>query len=973
MRYFCILSLIFISISLFAINGNIVTIPSNRGTADYGTIKQYNNNLKRFADRLITARVFRRGSVAPVVDAIAIPQGWKPTRKRNAVDFTFKFVNFTDGTNGTDNETGILKQFIGDNTSGAYSRLVSIYGAPASGGDLTFIKGDIISDNEAGIFNPADMSITMPAPPADLNSTDNSQYGMKLMHMMLHAFHGANLIGYDAWEEGMARAGALITYTLIHPEFDTTYSMEYLLPLYDYANQPALSSPSIFTGSITYMPLYRIGMATSAWLKIYAENSNSSVFKQFNSSFYAIAAGDSSCVNSLSRLKGILSGVVPTVEGLSFNAWYDGQYALSPIINNGPNLYLYAVPLQESIPIFAHYFSVAGQANGTSVETPLSGTANIDFSTWDGIALYPEEGYNPTVERNQFVIPSGLEPGIGSISPSFYNIGDPPQQRVDITVSIGINLRKVRFPYWSRGNGVDDPNVNPNYDENEFFGAITDINDGTVKITIPGLAQPVVANTQGSFSYNMQFGKFSFFAPVTFEVTSTTGTTVTFHRNIGPGFYAPVLRADSSQIPVSKQVYRVVDAGTSLFALPINCTKNTISDLITNTTYSTAWWNPAATGDNKYMVDGAALPITPGMSVWLKLQSPKSINVTGTTVPVPQRIITLQPGWNLIGGFELTNWSPWDMQVETDSGTYTVVSAISKQIIGPFWSYTDAKGYFLKLSTDWGEGLWALNLTTSPIRLRPVSEERSSRTITAIQPQNSWSVNLQTNSNGITDNSTWLGAATDCQNSTDGYDWVKPPSITGITSGLLRSDGKIYATDYRSSQNTVNEWQYKVTTPADRIVNISWTNTNLPKNINLSITDTATGVTRSIRSSSNYQFNSTGESRTFIIKSTPRTSQPLFMLCRPVTGIRNKLPGTNIQLMLSESAQVKVEIRTITGAIINATDPVYAEANAIITLPISNSRRNGLELPAGNYLVIITGIKNDGTTVRQTMSVPVRR
>jgi hypothetical protein len=147
----------------------------------------------------------------------------------------------------------------------------------------------------------------------------------------------------------------------------------------------------------------------------------------------------------------------------------------------------------------------------------------------------------------------------------------------------------------------------------------------------------------------------------------------------------------------------------------------------------------------------------------------------------------------------------------------------------------------------------------------------------------------------------------------------------------------------------------------------------LPKNINVTITDSATGVIRSIRNTANYQFNSTGETRTFIVKSSPRNTQPLFTLCRPATDMRSKFPGTNMLIMLSESAQVKMEIRTITGTIVNTTPNISADAGKIITIPLSSTRSNGINLPAGNYLVIITGVKTDGTTVRQTLTIPVRQ
>jgi hypothetical protein len=58
---------------------------------------------------------------------------------------------------------------------------------------------------------------------------------------------------------------------------------------------------------------------------------------------------------------------------------------------------------------------------------------------------------------------------------------------------------------------------------------------------------------------------------------------------------------------------------------------------------------------------------------------------------------------------------------------------------------------------------------------------------------------------------------------------------------------------------------------------------------------------------------------------------------------------------------------------VNTTPNISADAGKIITIPLSSTRSNGINLPAGNYLVIITGVKTDGTTVRQTLTIPVRQ
>ena len=95
----------------------------------------------------------------------------------------------------------------------AYPILVNIYGPPATTGTLTLVQGGTQTGVEGGEFNASTMTLTLEPLPTDFATTDGTQYGYNLLHLILHAFHAPALIGFDAWEEGMARAAATVKET----------------------------------------------------------------------------------------------------------------------------------------------------------------------------------------------------------------------------------------------------------------------------------------------------------------------------------------------------------------------------------------------------------------------------------------------------------------------------------------------------------------------------------------------------------------------------------------------------------------------------------------------------------------------------------------------------------------------------------------------------------------------------------------
>ena len=587
-------------------------------------------------------------------------------------------------------------------------------------GTLTIVQGNVTDDlagGELDVTNPTNMTLTIAAwPTSDLTSDDNDQNVYDLLHLILNAFHSSALLGFDAWEEGMARAAAAVAIMQVRPNYSLMdENSTYMLWAYDYLNQPGLANATFFpTQDIPLMAWWRVGMAMSAWLKIFAEYPN--YFVNFNAAYDAqILAGNTALSGNLSALEGLLSGVAPTVESLPCTSWYNRQYVLQPTSMVGQRLFVFPIASTDNVSLQIYYF----YTNPDGSETSLSGQANLDYETFDQVPLYPEEGNQVSISA------TGEFPGIGFINPTFMNIGGT--QSVSITTSIAGLQNTVYFPYNTRGtNGDDSP-------DNTFFGVTTGASSGTLQITVSGSALSATTIAQGAFAQSIPSAGGSYdlsgFTPVQFQYTSADGTTnVTMQRDVGPGVYEALL-------PVSNQASVTLTntflSGTQLVAFPLTPTATggvidprVVLGLPTNTVLQFAWWNPA---QQKYLqYPDANLPtIAPGLAFWLNLPNNQTATITGTQLTLGDpRNIVLQPGWNMVGNTYNAVLYPWDMTVSSGSVAYSLAQAMVQGLVGPLWTYNPNGSYEVDNSVAaWGGG-WMFNSTTTPITLSQGSASR---------------------------------------------------------------------------------------------------------------------------------------------------------------------------------------------------------------------------------------------------------
>ena len=295
--------------------------------------------------------------------------------------------------------------------------------------------------------------------------SDSQTQFLAMAQSMAQAWHGPYRIGYDSWEQGMARAATVVAAKDIINAPDGTpldpTNGFYYTPYYDLLNQPALGnntftpptqanapfSPTTLSG----MLIPRLQMASMAWLKCYIENH--SFFAQFNAAYYAVDPANVSTANDINALRALVKGVLPTVEAQAFDLWYEQQFVLDTSVTPGPKLYADVSPTfptdgttsDGGAAVFLIYYNTTLQGD----ETNLNGTV---------YPIYWDYNFANSLNLGDFSLPITIANGFGSVAPYFTNIGGnpPDQMRVAMDFPVNREYARVYFPTGQTGT-ADSP------------------------------------------------------------------------------------------------------------------------------------------------------------------------------------------------------------------------------------------------------------------------------------------------------------------------------------------------------------------------------------------------------------------------------------------------------------------------------------------------------------------------------------
>ncbi|MCS7191623.1 MAG: hypothetical protein NZ937_01390 [Armatimonadetes bacterium] len=910
----------------------------------------------RLVDWLIQQGYWKEGQKLGV-DALIVATDFSPSRSRQvygAGTLQFRFENFPSTVEAQ------IRNFL----TRAMPVLTEIYGSPItsppnSTRTVTIVLDEALEALDGGVYNAAADEIRLP------EFVPQRGYDwFNLLHQVLHAFRGSLMLSFPAWEEGHARAAAMIAAIRLRgqgvPElsrFDPKDPIHgdplWVLPFYDLLNQPPLGNP-IFLPPSGYQPMayWRTAMSASVWLKVAAENQQ--CFRLFNEALLALpnvnlVRGDTIALVDLMR------EVVPRVEGMGFYDWYRRQYVLDTGVSVGPKLYAFAVPLHMGILLVINYYRTSSDGN----EFPLYGIAQLIYRNDQSDDLYAEEGNEAEIYD-----------GEGFIAPQFFNIGGANLIFIDIFVN-GLALT-VPFPYMVRG---EEPEENP------IFGGVLNALSGQIQIRFNELAelQPVSVN-RSVFAVTQGLDIYQLYRLRVRHVEE--GNETVEYRNAAFDIYCLIFRAR----PLFVTMEVTLPAGIHLFTAPLLPKAFDEAEAlgIPENELLLARWNPLRVGDFKYeFYPRITTPMMPGVGYWLKLLGEKTIRVEGTPIPSDQPYeIPLYGGFNQVGNPFARDLPVGEILVVFGNENPVGLAEAERKgwVQNAIWVWDKARGYQLAQTVRQWQGFWIRALKASGVRLvfnwsrgRSLlgrAKKTSENELVANEKQIRWSVRLiVTAPNSPMDSENLFGVALSFRSPSK---ISKPPMVANSVWAAFVSEGEAVAHDFRNEQSSL-KWTFIVKSdlPDNTPVTLSCQGLNqLPRSIAVVMTDLTTGERFSLRGKSSYTFNPLkGETRQFAIEAREIPSTPLLRILS-IQSLRGR--GLAAKLILTLPAHLRAEVRTLTGRTIRTLAETFVTDLPSFTIFWDGRDQLGNPLPLGAYLFVVSARDELGREQQAIRTVMVK-
>jgi hypothetical protein len=920
------------------------------------------------------------------VDAIIVAADSISSRSRQnygAGNLQFRFENFPSA----------VEAKIRDFLNRAVPVLVEVYGPPitsppGSTRTVTIVLDEALDALDGGVYNAAADEIRLP------EFVPQRGYDwFNLLHQLLHAFRGPLMLSFPAWEEGQARAAAMIAAIRLRGQgvaelskFDPKDPVHgdplWVLPLYDILNQPPLGNP-VFLPPSGFQPMafWRIAMSAGAWLKVAAENPQ--CFRLFNAALLSLpdpmaVRGDTIALVDLMR------EIVPRVEGMDFYDWYRRQYVLDTGVSVGPKLYAFAVPLHIGILLILNHYRTSADGD----EFPLNGIAQLVYRNDLTDDLYAEEGNEAEIYD-----------GEGFIAPQFFNIGGANLVFIDIFVN-GLALT-VPFPYMVRG---EEPNENP------IWGGVLNALSGQIQIRFNDLTdlQPVNV-TRGVFAVTQGLDIYQLYRLRVRHVDE--GSEAVEYRNAAFDIYCLIVKARPSVITMEV----TLPAGIHLFSVPLLPTSFDEAEAlgISPDELLLARWNPLRPGELKYeFYPRITTPMMPGVGYWLKLLRETTVRVEGTPVPSDQPYqIPLYGGFNQVGNPFARDLPVGEILVAFgNEGPVGLAEAERRAWVqNAIWVWDKVQGYQLAQTVRPWQGFWVRALRPSGVRLvfnwsrtrgagrgtgersrlaqiQPMSVGTLSSNSSLVPRPSSpvpilWSVRLiVTAPNAPADTENRFGIASGSQLPSRIF---KPPMVPNSVWAAFVCEGtrdmgqgtgevELVAHDIRPDGSS-RKWRFIVKSdlPDNTPVTLRWEGlAQLPRTISLVATDLTTKERFSLRSRSSYTFIAQrGETRQFLIEAVQSSSAPLVRIVS-VQSLRGR--GLTARLVLTAPAQVRSEIRTLTGRTIRILTDTFVAQPSPFNLLWDGRDRTGTPLPFGAYLLVVNARDEFGREQQVIRTVMLR-
>jgi hypothetical protein len=464
-----------------------------------------------------------------------------------------------------------------------------------------------------------------------------------------------------------------------------------------------------------------------------------------------------------------------------------------------------------------HYFRTESSDGRTWRERPLSGIAYPTAWSWEYGRELPLE---PQYQQVQIVA------GIGTITPTFFNIGNPTAQRVTIDYCIGGESVRTYLPVTFTG-------VEPMW--SDVLGVLIGGNGGTIRAAMEGRAPQDLPVTQGGFGGRVAGGELSVISRLV--LTCTSGSRVITRRvNTGYDTCAVLFPVDGGE---PHRLSRTVPAGLRMLSVPgVPLRFDPVGDLgLPASQLSLARWNPALATASKYESFPLAPPFRPGRGFWLKLPFDRTLQVDAvapdSTAPV---LISAPAGWNQIA-------SPWQESLSIaalrvkyqEREIVSFASAVTKGWIGAkAWRWSPGVGYQVADTLDAWDAAWirvnvpdGVTLIVPPLTAQSASLAATASREPRAASGSSWRLRLVAAADGGVSEVT-VGAGAGATSGFDpGLDEERPPSvgeplpihmrIAPTLRGWSRTTSLELDTDIRAPGRRSEQWMLETRTARPRV------------------------------------------------------------------------------------------------------------------------------------------------------------
>lgn len=407
---------------------------------------------------------------------------------------------------------------------------------------------------------------------------------------------------------------------------------------------------------------------------------------------------------------------------------------------------------------------------------------------------------------------------------------------------------------------------------------------------------------------------------------------------------------------------------------------------------------------------GAAVPLNTGKGYFVKFGAITSVAKTGTPIPGNQFVVSLAGGWNLIGhpftnptnpsapGQDLDLYQNASIQ-DASGNTYTMSNAVQLGLVsGVLFGYTGSNsggqyfetsimkpwaGYWFRVNTD-NQGL-KLVLTypsSRGVRMVPsktISRDEMNSPVTRKIESKSisdWRLQLAVFQGRLRDTDNTIGVANGGSVEFDNrFDNVKPPMVSGAESVYLAVESTIGGRSVGLADSVVGtrdtlRWAVNVKTSQAGLVSLQWPSAGqLPRNLDVFVTDTVTGKSISVRSAGSYQFDGVaGGTRRFSFEAKMQSTGTLAVSnVRTISGA-SRSAGYRIGITTTVTTDIVVNIESIGGRVVR-TLQTRSAAMKESTVAWDGRDGNGKDIPAGAYMVVIRATDSQGRVV--THRVPM--